>query len=95
VLTIVFNLGIALASSLLASVLCGGALVYVLQEKASRLCVGSIVIFLTLSPRVWQFWIFPELGMQISSLTGPIVAGTAFFLTVLLLEKVRRRITLG
>lgn len=95
VLTIVFNLALNLTSSLIVSVFCGGVLVYVLQEKATRLCLGSAAIFLVLSSRVWRFWKFPELGMQISSLMGPIVAGIIFVLTVMLLEKVRRRITSG
>ncbi|HTP64539.1 MAG TPA: hypothetical protein VMJ66_04035, partial [Geobacteraceae bacterium] len=48
-LTIVFNLTLNLASSLIASALCGGVLVLVLQEKANRLCLGSLVVFLALS----------------------------------------------
>ena len=94
-LTITFNLTLNLASSLIASVLCGGLLVYVFQERASRLSVGSLVVFFALSSRIWRFWKFPEVGMQISSLMGPIVAGIIFVLTVFLLGKVRRRITSG
>ena len=92
-LTIVFNLALVLVSSLIASAPCGGVLVYIFQEKASKLCLGSIAVFLALSSRAWRFWTFPELGMQISSLMGPLVAGAIFFLTVLLLVKVSGRIT--
>lgn len=93
VLTILSNFALNFASSLISSILCGGLLVYLFHGKARQLCIGSVAIFLVLSSRLWRFWKFPALGMQISSLIGPIIAGIVLASTVWLIVKLRKHIT--
>ncbi len=95
VLTIAFNFAVDFLSSIIAALLCGAILVYLFQEKARFLCLGSVLIFLALSSRLWRFWKYPEVGMQISSLVGPILAALVFISTVWLIVKLKSRITNG
>jgi hypothetical protein len=95
VLTITFNFAVDLASSLIAAMFCGALLVYVFQERACVMCLGSVVVFLAFSSRLWRFWKYPEVGMQISSLIGPLLAGLIFISTVFLIVKLKSRITPG
>ena len=95
VLTITFNFAVDFASSLIAAAICGAILVYVLQEQARVLCLGSVVVCLALDSRLRRFWKYPELGMQISGLMGPILTGLVFISTVWLIVKLKSRITPG
>jgi len=90
-----FNFSIDLASSFIAAVVCGSLLVYIFREKAMTFCLGSVLVFLVSSSRLWRFWKYPELAMQISSLIGPLIAGLIFLLTTWLVKKLIRRITSG
>lgn len=94
-LTVTFNIAVDFISSLMAAALCGVLLVYIFRERAGLFTLGSVFVFLLMSSRLWRFWKYPELGMQISSLVGPLLAGFVFVSTVWLLWKIRERITLG
>jgi len=95
IMTITFNFAGDFISSLIAALIYGALLVYVFQEKAFLLCLGAVVINLLLSSRMWHYRSAPDLGLQISTLIGPILAGIVFVSTVWLLIKVRKRITIG
>ncbi len=90
---ITFNIIVDLTSSLIAAGLCGWILVYIFQERARVLVLGSALVFLALDSRLRRFWKYPELGMQISGLIGPLLAALVFVTTVWLLQKIRNRIT--
>ena len=94
-LTITFNFIVDLTSSLMAAALCGWILVYFFQERTRVLVLGSALVLLALDSRLWRFWEYPELGMQISGLIGPLLAALVFVTTVCLLQKIRNRITPG
>jgi len=90
-----FNFSIDLASSFIAAMVCGAFLVYIFREKTMTFCLGSVLVFLVSSSRLWRFWKYPELAMQISSLIGPLIAGLVFIFTTWLVQKLIRRITKG
>jgi cation diffusion facilitator family transporter len=94
-LALAFNLAIDLASSLITAAFCGVLLVYIFRIKARILCPVSIAVFLSLNANVWSFWKYPELGMRIGSLMEPIMAGLVFVSVVLLMVKMKNRLTLA
>ena len=90
---ITFNFCIDLASSFIAAVVCGALLVYIYREKSMTFCLGSVLVFLVSSSRLWRFWKYPELEMQISSLIGPLLAGMVFIFATWIVLKISQRIT--
>lgn len=87
-----FNFSIDLASSFIAAVVCGALLVYIYREKSMSFCLGSVVVFLVSSSRLWRFWKYPELEMQISGLIGPLLAGLMLIFATWVILKISQRI---
>ena len=90
-LTIVLNFVVDFTSSLIAAVICGALLIYVIEKKALFFSIPAIATFLALSSRLWRFWKAPDLGMQISTLMGPLLAGLIFAGTIWLFLKILNR----
>lgn len=88
-----FNSSIDLASSFIAAVVCGSLLVYIYREKSMTFCLGSVLVFLASSSRLWRFWKYPELEMQISSLIGPLLAGFILIFATWIILKISHRRT--
>lgn len=84
------NFSIDLVSSSIAAVVCGALLVHIFKEKAVAFCLGSILVFLMSSSRLWGFWKYPELAMQISGLLGPLTAALVFMIATCLILKLSR-----
>ena len=94
-LTVLFNFIIDFAGAFTAALICGALLVYFLQDKSILFSLGSVVTYLALSHRIFYFWKAPDLGMQISSLIGPILAALIFVSIVWFLVRIKKRITPG
>ena len=75
-----FNFAIDLASSFIAALVCGALLVYIFREKAMTFCLGSILVFLVSSSRLWRFWKYPETGNADQQLNRPPNSGAHFHL---------------
>ena len=90
-LTLVLNFIVEFTSSLIAAVICGAVLIYVLQNKAFVFSIPVIAVFLALSSRLWTFWEAPAVSVQISILMGPLLAGLTFAGTIWVFLKILNR----
>ena len=88
--TVALNFVVDFTSSTVAAILCGSIMVYVLEKKAVFFTIPAIALFLALSARLWFFWRAPDLGMQISTLMGPILACLVFASTTWLILKIKK-----
>jgi hypothetical protein len=92
--TVVLNFIVDLTSSLIPALICGALLVYVFQKRAIIFSLWSAGMFLVLSYRFWLFWKAPNLGLQISTLMGPILSVLVLLSATWLLSKIRNRISI-
>ncbi len=86
ILAITMNILVELSSSLLPALLCGIILIYIFQKRAFLFSLASAAIFLALSTRLWRFWKAPDIGMQISTLMGPILSVLVLVTSVWLVQ---------
>lgn len=87
--TVALNFVVDFTSSLVAAIICGSIMIYVLEDKAFFFTIPAIALFLALSARLWRFWQAPDLGMQISTLMGPILACLVFAGATWLILKIK------
>jgi hypothetical protein len=92
-LTVTLNFFVDLSSSIIPAMLCGIILIYVFHEKSFLFGLGSAAMFLVLSSRLWRFWQAPNIGMQISTLIGPVLSVLVLIFAIWILLKYRKRIT--
>lgn len=67
-----------LSSSLIAALLPGFLLFYVMRKSALRYSFPAILVFLALNFRLWRFWQAPDIAIGISALIGPFLSALVF-----------------
>ena len=92
---IIFNFAVDFASSLIAAVICGSFLVYIFKERAKLFSIVTALVIVGLDSRLRRFWLYPDVGMQISGLIGPLLKGLVFAGTVWSMGTIKARITSG
>ncbi len=73
----------------IASLFCGGLLIYMLRKPQLRYSLGAAMSFFLLDVRRWHFWNAPDLGLMISSFIGPFMAAFIFIASTSLLVTFR------
>jgi hypothetical protein len=76
-----------LSSSLIAALLPGFLLFYVMRKSALRYSFPAILVFLALNFRLWRFWQAPDIAIGISALMGPFLSALVFLGVVWLFQK--------
>lgn len=74
-------------SSLIAAILPGFLLFYVMRKSAVRYSLPAILVFLAVNSGLWKFWQAPHLETKISLLIGPFLEAFVFLAVVWLFQK--------
>jgi hypothetical protein len=89
------NIFTELSSSIIPAVICGMFLTHIFQKKALLFSIGSVLIFLLLSSRLWRPWSDPyaDMPMKIIGSATPIVDVLVLIFSIWLILKIKSHIT--
>ncbi len=76
-----------ITSSLIAAIIPGFLLFYVLKKSATYYSLPAVLVFIALSPRLRKLWSAPKLETKISLLIGPFLAAFVYLSVVWLFQK--------
>jgi hypothetical protein len=89
-LTIILNAIVDSTSALPAAILSAILLVKFVSQKELIFGMASLLLYVVLDSRLWRFASAPNLGMQISSVMGPIIAGAILMFSILIFARFKK-----